>query len=273
MVKLLIKFILFVIILFLLDFVLLNSLSKNDAHARKPSYCEEYGLGFNFYCQDEKKEPSTSPEEKKSTPENQDDYTEKLEEVQQTLKNKKAKAVMYPTEDNIKDYMAYQQLVLNQASTFADQWRRVIWKTPELDYTLKRPVSKVGKESWIDKRNSDVASAVRNINDRYGIFFLFRGDCPHCHRYSPILKSFQQKYGINIMAVSMDGGSLPEWDKFMVNTGQIAKMGIEVAQVPTTLLFDKNTRKVIMIGSGVLSHSDLEERIYAQTKLEVGDDF
>jgi conjugal transfer pilus assembly protein TraF len=264
-------FILFVIIFFLLDLFLLNFLAANDAHARRPNYCEEYGLGFNFYCQDEKKEAVL--EEKKSTPENQDDYAEKLAEVKKTLENKKAKAVMYPTEDNIKDYMAYQQAILNQSGTFADQWRRVLWKTPELDYTLKRPVSKVGKESWIDKRNSDVASAVRHINDRYGIFFLFRGDCPHCHRYSPILKDFQQKYGINIMAVSMDGGSLPEWDKFMVNHGQIARMGIDVQQVPTTLLFDKTTRKVIMIGSGVLSHSDLEERIYAQTKLEVGDDF
>lgn len=71
----------------------------------------------------------------------------------------------------------------------------------------------------------------------------------------------------------MDGGSLPEWPKFMVNHGQIARMGIDNNTVPATLLFDKKTRKIIPIGFGVLAHSELEERIYAQTKLEVGDDF
>lgn len=244
-----------------------------SAHAKRPSYCREYGLGWNFYCQDEKKEEATTKEDEKSIPENQEDYAEKLAQLKKTLDDKKAKAVIYPTEDNIKDYMAYQQVVLDKSGTFADQWRRVIWKTPSLDYTQKRPVSKVGKESWIDQRNKDVTNTIKHINDRYGIFFLFSSTCPHCHRYSPILKNFQDKYGITIMPISMDGGGLPEWPNFMVNNGQITKMGITETSVPQTVLFDKDSRQVIPVGTGVLSHSELEERIYAITKLEVGDDF
>jgi len=256
------------IISFLVFFVFLSSSSY-----AKSNFCSDYGLGWHFYCQDQKKEEQEKVTETKQVPENQEDYAEKLAEIKKTLENKKSKAVIYPTEENIKDYMAYQQVILNQSGTFADQWRRVLWKTPDLDYTLKRPVSKVGKESWVDQRNLDVADTIKHINDRYGIFFLFSSTCPHCHRYSPILKSFQQKYGIKIMAVSMDGGGLPEWDQFMVNTGQVAKMGIKVEAVPATILFDKTTRQVIPVGFGVLSHSELEERIYAQTKLEVGNDF
>lgn len=256
----------------------LSTLLSSTAHAKKPNYCAEYGLGWNFYCQDEQKEEvkeELKPEPKKlvEAPQNQEDYAEKLALIKKTLDDKKAKAVIYPTEENIKDYMAYQKTVMDRSGTFADQWRRVLWKTPTLDYTLQRPVSKVGKESWTDKRNADVENTVRNINERYGVFFLFSSSCPHCHRYSPILKAFQQKYGISIMAVSMDGGGLPEWPKFMVNNGQIARMGIDNNTVPATLLFDKKTRKVIPVGFGVLAHSELEERIYAQTKLEVGDDF
>lgn len=248
-------------------------LFTTSAYAKGPNYCREYGLGWNFYCQDEKKEEVATKEDKKSIPEDQDDYAEKLAQIKKTLEDKKAKAVIYPTEDNIRDYMAYQKTVMDRSGTFADQWRRVLWKTPSLDYTLKRPVSKVGKESWIDERNKDVASTIRHINDRYGVFFLFSSTCPHCHRYSPILKSFQEKYGITIMPVSMDGGGLPEWGNFMVNTSQIARMGITETSVPQTLLFDKETRQVLTVGTGVMSHSELEERIYAITKLEVGSDF
>ncbi len=247
---------------------------SHNAFAASRNYCEEYGLGWHFYCQNEQKEDK---EESKKSPQkpkqNEEDYAEKLAEIKKTLDNKKAKAVIYPTEENIKDYMGYQQMVLDRSGTFADQWRRVIWKTPELDYTLKRPVSKVGKETWTDHRNTDVASTIKNINDRYGVFFLFRSDCHFCHRYSPILKAFQQKYGIAIMPISMDGKGIPGWEKFAVNNGQIQKIGIEVSSVPATILFDKQTKQVIPVGFGVLSHSDLEERIYAITKLEVGDDF
>ena len=256
----------------LISFILLFIFSLNS-YAKKPDYCRDYGLGWHFYCQDEKKEETQESKSVKDIPENQEDYAEKLAQIKKALEDKKAKAVVYPTEDNIKDYMSYQQVVLDKSGTFADQWRRVLWKTPSLDYTLKRPVSKAGKESWIDDRNRSVTDTIKHINDRYGLFFLFSSTCPHCHRYSPILKNFQEKYGITVMPVSMDGGGLPEWEKFTTNTGQIAKMGINVEAVPATILFDKETRQVVPIGFGVLSHSELEERIYATTKLEVGDDF
>jgi len=243
------------------------------SYAKNPDYCRDYDLGWHFYCQEKNKAETQDSKSVKDIPENQEDYAEKLAQIKKALEDKKAKAVIYPTEDNIKDYMSYQQEVLNRSGTFADQWRRILWKTPGLDYTLKRPVSKVGKESWIDERNKDVKNTIKHINDRYGIFFLFSSTCPHCHRYSPILKNFQEKYGINVMPVSMDGGGLPEWDNFTVNNGQIAKMGINVEAVPTTILFDKETKQVVPIGFGVLSHSELEERIYATTKLEVGNDF
>lgn len=242
-----------------------------SSYAAMTDYCKEYGLGWNFYCQEESKEETS--EISKEIPKNQEDYAQKLDQVKKLLENKKAKAVIYPTEDNIKDYMAYQQQVLDKSGTFADQWRRVLWKTPDLDYTLKRPVSKVGKESWIDQRNKNMANTIKHINERYGVFFLFSSTCPHCHRYSPILRSFKEKYGITIIPVSMDGGGLPEWQNFMVNKGQISRMGISVEAVPATILFDKETRQVVPVGFGVLSHSELEERIYAITSTEVGNDF
>lgn len=230
--------------------------------------CQEYGLGWHFYCQEQKQQ-----DEAKQPPENQENYQEKLAEIKKTLEDKKAKAVIYPTEENIKDYMNYQKMVMDRSSNFADVWRRTLWKTPELDYTLFRPTSKMAKEAWMDNRNQDITNTIKTINNRYGIFFIFRGDCPFCHKYSPILKSFQEKYGITILPVSMDGGGLPDWQKFLINKGQVAKMGLKQEAVPATILFDKETRQFIPVGFGVLSHSELEERIYAITKLEVGNDF
>jgi conjugal transfer pilus assembly protein TraF len=257
---------------FLLIFsVLVLFLSQNSFADQNPNYCQEYGLGWHFYC-DEKREEQKEVK-KQNQPPSQEDYKEKLDYIKQTLEDKKAKAVIYPTEENIQDYMSYQKMVMDKSSDFADVWRRVLWKTPKLDYTLFRPTSKMAKEAWTDNRNLDVSKTIQNINERYGIFFIFRGDCPYCHKYAPILKSFQEKYKITIMPVSADGGGLPGWSNFRINKGQVEKMGLKTPAVPATVLFDKETRKFIPVGFGVLSHSDLEERIYAITKLGVGDDF
>lgn len=237
------------------------------------NYCQTYGLGWHFYCQDKKDQEQEKSTNQPNPSPNQEDYKEKLAEIKKTLEDKKAKAVIYPTPENLKDYMQYQKMIMDKSSNFADVWRRVLWQTPELDYTQFRPTAKMAKEAWVDKRNLDVSDTIRRINDRYGIFFIFQGSCPYCHKYAPILKSFQEKYGITIMPVSMDGGGLPGWDKFVINKGQVAKMGLTTQAVPATVLFDKETRKFISVGFGVLSHSELEERIYAITKLEVGDDF
>jgi len=248
-----------------------NSFADNKTNS---NYCQEYGLGWNFYCQDAKeKERQLTTQDSRLTTNTQNDYKEKLAEIKQTLEDKKAKAVIYPTQENITDYMRYQKTVMDRSGKFADVWRRALWTNPDLDYTQFRPTAKMAKEAWIDKRNEDVSKTIKTINERYGIFFIFRGDCPYCHKYSPILKAFQEKYQITIMPVSMDGGQLPDWQKFLVNKGQVEKMGLTTQAVPATILFDKETRKFIPVGFGVLSHSELEERIYAITKLEVGNDF
>jgi len=242
-----------------------NSVAKNN------KLCLEYNLGWHFYC--EKSIEEIKSKENFQDDKNQDDYAQKLAEIKKVLEEKKAKAVIYPNEENIKDYMSYQQMVMDKSSLFADQWRRVLWKTPSLDYTLKRPVAKVAKESWIDQRNQRVKESIKNINERYGIFFVFNSKCPHCHRFSPILKSFQEKYKITIMPISLDGEGLKEWQNILINKNHLNVLGINIEAIPATILFDKISKKTIPIGFGVLSHSELEERIYATTKLEAGDDF
>jgi conjugal transfer pilus assembly protein TraF len=75
------------------------------------------------------------------------------------------------------------------------------------------------------------------------------------------------------MPISLDGEGLKEWQNILINKNHLNVLGINIEAIPATILFDKISKKTIPIGFGVLSHSELEERIYATTKLEVGDDF
>jgi len=41
--------------------------------------------------------------------------------------------------------------------------------------------------------------------------FFFRGACPYCHKFAPLLKAFADRYGFRLVDVSLDGGGLPEF--------------------------------------------------------------
>ena len=53
------------------------------------------------------------------------------------LEESRATAILEPTPENVAAYLYLQQVSLQRASTFSDVFRRVVWSTPELDYTSR----------------------------------------------------------------------------------------------------------------------------------------
>lgn len=265
----------------LLPVILLAAFPAVGATER-PKWCawgkDQGYVGWDFYCegQAEPEEPEApvTPTLRTHTPlPPEPDPREELKSIQEELEKRRALAILKPTPENLASYMAYQQEQVERASVFSDQWRRVLLDQPELDYTIRRPVSTLGKRVWQDTRREDTRRLLTSLNDRYGLFFFYTSNCAYCVAYSPILKAFATQYGIHVQAVSLDGGRLPEWPEAMVDSGQAMRLGLLDKPVPATLLFDKETRQVVPVGYGLLSQSDLEEKIYVQTGIELGQDY
>ena len=98
---------------------------------------------------------------------------------------------------------------MDRASVFSDVWRRVIWANPELNYQLRNPSNNAAiqvRDSPADAQGSGNAGGVWRKD--WGLFFIFRSDCPYCHRLAPTLKFLSEQYGITVFPVSLDGGGL-----------------------------------------------------------------
>jgi conjugal transfer pilus assembly protein TraF len=170
--------------------------------------------------------------------------------------------------------MSYQKKMLDKSSEFSDVWRRVLWESPELDYTLKVPTNTIAKHKWIDEKRENIVSNLQSLSERYGLFFVYRSTCPYCHKYSPIIKNFGELYNIDIVAVTADNQSIEGWENNTIHDiSALSKMGIEIKAVPATILYDNQEKKVMTVGFGILSRTDLENRIYALTSLEVNESF
>jgi conjugal transfer pilus assembly protein TraF len=232
--------------------------------------CEEQGLGWHFYCDRQKAEIDKEDNKKilsQSQAETANKTVEDLKKQHDTLLNT---AIIFPTEENIKKYLAFNLENLNRSSFFAESAQRAIWQTPDLNYNLKRPVNSVGKRTWIDEQSKKKKDTALSLNLRYGVFFFYRGDCPYCHAYSPVLRSFADTYDIEIKGVSLDGKILKEFPNSIIDSGQASKLGINA--VPATILFDKQTQEVIPVGYGALSQEELLQQIYVLTKTKPGEE-
>lgn len=189
------------------------------------------------------------------------------------LEDLKIIAIISPTTENIKKYMFMQQRLMNQASTFSDVWRRVVWQTPELDYSAQggRPTNNTALTAYDENLGDKQRQTVRELGKTHGLFFFFSGDCGYCHKLAPILKRFEKTYGITVFPISLDGGGLPDFPNPSVNNG-IAQQ-LNVRQVPALFLAVPGSKEVTPIATGVIADSELLNRIYTLTQTKPGEPY
>tara|TARA_R110001606_G_scaffold233942_1_gene381543 strand:- start:43635 stop:44438 length:804 start_codon:yes stop_codon:yes gene_type:complete len=233
-------------------------------------YCDERKLGYWFYCENEK------PKDEKKAEQQRPDINavSKLAMVTKQLDELKARAILNPSPENVSNYIRFQREQLDRASTFADMWQRVLWQTPELDYTLERPVNNLAKREWTRVRKGAREDVMRSLSERYGVFYFYSSSCGACEIAGPIVKGVSDRFAITVKAVSMDGGANASFPDFLIDTGQYSAMGLDGnGQVPALVLYDTQARQPIPIGFGIMAADEIMDRIFALTQTEPGGDF
>lgn len=236
----------------------------------RPSYWLRQQEGWFWY-----QDPSVAPSPAVPAAQNKDFRPKELiefEAMQKRLEDLKRIAVMNPSDANMTAYMGYQRYVMDKSAFFADSWQRLVWKTPELDYSLSgRPTNSFAIDAFDAGVRDKQRSAIQALARTHGLFFIFRSDCPYCHKFAPVLKRFEQNYGLTVFPVSLDGGSLPEYPSAMTDNGIAARL--EVSVVPAVFLAIPGSGEITPIGYGVMAEEELAERIYTITQTKPGQAF
>lgn len=235
-------------------------------------FWEDYRRGWHFY-EDPQPEPEAKAAPVPASPLTRPGQTPnpkptgrrapeliEFEQLQKQLEEYRHIAIIRPTEANVRRYMVLEARVVRQASYFADVARRVAWSTPELDMTLEgRPVHSQAIQVYDREQTMRRHQSVEALSKTHVLFFFFRSDCPYCHAFAPVLEAFQARHGIQIVPISMDGGAIPGIPRFRRDNG-IAQT-LQVTQVPAVYLAEPFTGRITPLGFGVLSESQLLERI------------
>ena len=183
-----------------------------------------------------------------------------LERLQKRLEDYRKIAIMRPTEGNVLRYMRLEAEVIRKASHFADVAQRLGWTNPELDMSLEgRPVNPLAVRAYDQQQIQDNEAAIREVSKDHAIFFFFRGDCHYCHAYAPILEQFASRFGFTVVAISLDGGAVPQFPAPRADNGISRSLG--VSQVPATFLAQPFSGTITPLGFGVLSTDQLINRV------------
>jgi len=271
-----------------------------QAQTEQPgAYCAR-SLGTWFYCA-----PPPSPDGQRSadqTPARPAELAE-LEAFQRQIDEARQIAVWKPTPKNVETFYRLQQIALNKGGLFADEWRRLIWTTPELDYARRRPVNEVGRADWEDRRSADRDLFLRGASAHVGLFFVFKGSCSACRSAAPIVSAFADRYGVAIKPISTDGGTLPQFKDAVTDQGQLQGWGVDRSITPALLIYqnpntvDREGQSIptvfsgldgrtltlkpclqprgclTYLGAGVMAVEDIAERLFVLLATEPGSDF
>lgn len=236
---------------------------------KTPAWCKENSaLGWSFYCDDRKysrhdqraqhgKGPSVAASTAHKT------AKDAVKRWQNRLEEAKAKAILEPTMDNITAYLTLEKQTLEKASAFAEKAQKTLWQHPGLDYSVQYPQGHLAHQVWMRQHQKIVDNTIRNsAKKRFGIFFFYRSSSPYSKVYAPILKAYGRRYGLKIIAVSLDGKGIVGFPKFVTNGDQFTRWRLANI-VPATVLFDDTTKRAIPIGYGILTQDQLSRRLFA----------
>ena len=228
-------------------------------------------LGWHFYCDREIEPPDAravpSPEAGPSSAQ------ERILQMRRKLEEARATAILDPSPAHVTAYLRLQQEALQKSAAFSDSFRRTVWATPGLDYTLRRPVGALAKQLWSDERRDDRDRVLARLSERYGLIYLGDTACAGCRVFGPLLRAFALRYGLDVLAVSMTGEALEGWPEAVPDDGRAESLGLAGSPLPAVVLFDTKKQQVLPVGFGVLAEDQLAERIFALTALKAGHDY
>lgn len=243
----------------------------NDADA----FCaREETSGWYFYCdppREQEPDPEPEPEDEVAPPAPKT-ATEEIMEFRKQADELKHRAVLNPTEANVRAYMEVNKQMAEMAAAFTDQWQRVLFATPHLDANVTYPLTAKGVTIYQDQMAAAQKAALLAAARTKGLLFVFEGPetCGVCAAQGEILDGLQKAFGIDILAVSVDGSVLPEFPGAVPDQGQLQALSLESYPRPFLALVDPASHEVDLIGAGLLTEDQILERIYTITAVPEG---
>ena len=114
--------------------------------------------------------------------------------------------------DAVEQAQRYMKWVVGRASMAANMWYFNMVQKPDLDPTVKNPISEVGIALASRINQASQYEYFRLIKEEGGVLFFFtRSDCSYCFDQSPYAQRVARSMGLPLINIPLDGKCLPDF--------------------------------------------------------------
>ncbi|MBM3632380.1 MAG: conjugal transfer protein TraF [Alphaproteobacteria bacterium] len=192
-------------------------------------------------------------------------YPGRIETLRKNFEEIQAKAILEPTLDNVQMMQQAQNAIMNRATEFEKAWMLASLLTTQNFRSSDQP-SPQHRKVYQEQLDHQLDQKIRTLTKTYGLFFLFKEDCPYCHEFAPIVKDLMNIYGFECKAIGGRPSTFAErkalelFTDAEVDNGTIAVLNPE-GIFPALFLVNPQTRQVIPLARGLVNQSQLRENL------------
>lgn len=180
------------------------------------------------------------------------------DDFQPLLMDFQKKAVMSPTEENVRDYYVIQDIARRKSLAFANVASYVLQKYPELNVGKDYPVATPGRNALVKQQLEEIESTIRNGENEFALLYFYSPACHYCIEQDGILYYFINKYNWQVKRLD-------------INENPSLAQRFNITTTPSLLLIYKGSQDYMPVSAGVGSMAEIEEKIYKGIRLLKGE--
>ena len=170
----------------------------------------------------------------------------------------------------VENFQYYMKWLMERSVEVANLWHYNMVQNPELDPTVKSPISTFGLRLMTQVRDSSDEAILSALKDE-GAFLVYfsRYDCDFCHAMTSVLEELGRSTGLTIWNAPLDTRCMPRFEAHCRGGAQTiaAAQALQVSIVPTLFLYVPGPKAEddtwIRIATGVTDASTMRGRIVA----------
>lgn len=197
-----------------------------------------------------KKEPPKTPEQK---------AIDRNKALSKALDEAIHKALDHPTLENVIQAQKLQQQVIDKSEKFSKAWVIASMLSPQNQDPGSNP-NTVHQQLLKFEKAKKMSTIFKTLSEDYGLFYVWQPGCPYCERFVPMVKSFSEKYGFDVMAISKHAG-IVEGIKSIKDNGFIDRYNVQ-GIYPALFLVHYKSKQVLPLAWGMTAVSEMEENLF-----------
>lgn len=231
-----------------------SAFAENGCDGSSGCSDEKGGAGFHWYDDTEKPEAQSTPQ----YPSYQELWDMHPDKFAPLLEDRKKLAIQYPTEENVYRYLEIQDVAKRKSIAFAAVMTLVGQKHPEFSSENKYPLNVPGQKARNKEKNRWIDEYLFEIKKDYALLVFTQEGCGLCKAQIPILDLFMNRYGIEIKYLDINeyGGLADRYS---------------ISLTPSILVISRQNEKAMPIASGVISLSELRNRLVRSVRYMKGE--